>query len=241
MSCATSRRAIDSDVRGAPGRSVLGGARSRWLSLVIAVIAPVVLLSGATAASVDVSDPIGSDPPAAQVDSGVSAAASDRAGKSPVDGEFDVFATSSNLAVAGDPSVFVPIAPYRMYDSRNLDGGNTDLGKWIVWEAFPLEALTDQWGYDQQIPSNATAVAFNIAAVGTEGSGYVQVYGPGTDPFSTSTVNWRQPGLAIANSGSAMLGNYDGLPGFMGIAVGGQSGARTHIIVDITGYYLPVS
>jgi hypothetical protein len=237
MSHATPRSAIPTDERGAPQRAKRGSARSRWLSLIVAVIAPIVVLSGVTVASHDGSNSTRSVAPAARMAPDAAADASRAVGTSRIDGEFDGFSTSKsgNLALAGDPSVFVPIAAYRSYDSRDQDG------KWFAGDAFPITALVDLRTRDYPIPFEATAVAFNIAAVGTEGSGYIQVYGPGTDPFSTSTVNWRQSGLAIANSGSSMLGEVNQTPGFMGIAVGGQLGARTHIIIDITGYYLPVS
>lgn len=146
--------------------------------------------------------------------------------------EFDALAADAGVLVEGTASLFVPISSYRAYDSRNDPSG-----KWVSGDFGLGPVLADEFG-DLRIPGTATAVAFNVAAVGTEHRGFVQVYGPGTDLFSTSTVNWTQWGLNIANSGSTMIGESDGELGLMGLAVGGPAGARTHIIVDITGYYI---
>ena len=148
-----------------------------------------------------------------------------------LEGEFDSLSTASETLVEGPASLFVPISSYRTYDSRN------DPNPWFTGDDFLIDVLTDESG-DPQIPDSATAVAFNVAAVGTTGRGFIQIYGPGTDAFTTSTVNWTQSGLNIANSGSTMLGEFEGDPGLMGVAVGGPAGTRTDIIIDITGYYI---
>jgi len=149
-----------------------------------------------------------------------------------LEGEFDSLSVASGSLVEGEASLFVPISSYRTYDSRN-----DPEGKWLVGDDFFLDVWNDQFG-DPQIPNSATAVSFNVAAVDTEGRGFIQIYGPGTAAFSTSTVNWTQWGLNIANSGSTMLGEFDGNLGLMAVAVGGPPGTRTHIIIDITGYYI---
>jgi hypothetical protein len=171
----------------------------------------------------------------------------------------------------GEASLFVPISSYRSYDSRNDPLGEfvfLRAGKWLSGDDFIIDVSTNE-SLAEQIPDSATAVAFNVTAVGTEGSGFIQIYGPGTDAFSTSTVNWTQSGLNIANSGSTMLGacgescaegcgkrtssgcfgcdtspgdeepGFEWIPGFIGVAVGGPAGTRTHIVIDITGYYTP--
>jgi len=113
---------------------------------------------------------------------------------------------------AGEPSVFVPIPSFRTYD---LD---------------------------------ATAVTFNVTAVDTENRGYIQIYNEeGTEAGDTSTDNWTQTGQNIANSGTVALtrGEFD-LDGPVKMVdfvayVGGPPNAKTHIVVDITGYYIPAS
>ncbi len=144
---------------------------------------------------------------------------------------------------AGEPSVFVPIPSFRAFDTRKfgetIDSGST--GSVTAGEVFDGEAFG--------VPVDATAVTFNVTAVATEGRGYIQVFNAeGTSPGETSTVNWTQTGQNIANSGTVALSKYDdpddnnsyGLVDF-GAYVGGPPNAKTHIVVDITGYYIPAS
>ena len=204
-------------------------SRTRSLLLTAAVMGSLVLVSGASVASQ------GSPQAPAPVDAAMADQAPPRVnteGRSVLKGEFDSPSVAAGSLVEGEASLFVPISSYRTYDSRN------DIeGKWLVGDDFFLDVWNDQFG-DPQIPDSATAVSFNVAAVDTEGRGFIQIYGPGTEAFSTSTVNWTQSGVNIANSGSTMLGEFDGNLGLMAVAVGGPAGTRTHIIIDITGYYI---
>lgn len=135
---------------------------------------------------------------------------------------------------AGPPSEFVPIPAYRMYDSR-LSGEV----RWVVGDDFLIPALTDT-DLVEQVPDEATALAFNVTLADAQGAGgYVQIYGPGVAAFSTSTVNWSPPIVFIANSGSSEVGTFENTPGWMGVAMGGAPGSSAHIIIDITGYYQP--
>lgn len=204
-------------------------SRTRSLLLSAAVMGSLALVSGASVASQ------GSPQAPAPADSTIADQAppvADDQGRSVLQGEFDSLSVASGSLVEGEPSLFVPISSYRTYDSRN-----DPEGKWLVGDDFFLDVWNDQFG-DPQIPDSATAVSFNVAAVDTEGRGFIQIYGPGTEAFSTSTVNWTQWGVNIANSGSTMLGEFDGNLGLMAVAVGGPAGTRTHIIIDITGYYI---
>jgi hypothetical protein len=136
--------------------------------------------------------------------------------------------------VASEASVYVPFPSFRWYDSRDYADG-----KWIVGDWRDSLA-------DPEFPLEWTAVTFNVAAVATEARGYVQIAGDGTDPYSTSTVNWTQPGQNIANSGTVILSEFWDDPDedpvkWMGVLVGGPPGAAAHIIIDITGAYVPLT
>lgn len=128
---------------------------------------------------------------------------------------------------------FTAITPYRAYDSR-LDR------KWSAREAFSVNMLTD-YQLNPRIPSNATAVAFNITLTETaSGFGFVTVFnGDATAVPETSTINWVLPDFSIANGGIVALGAPGPYLGDIGVAVDGAPGAATHILVDITGYYTP--
>ena len=57
----------------------------------------------------------------------------------------------------------------------------------------------------------------------------------------TSSINWWAPDLTLANGGTTTLGtsSFSG-PGSVTILCLGQPTARTHCIIDVTGYYLPI-
>lgn len=144
-------------------------------------------------------------------------------------------------ASASDASVFVPIESYRAVDTR-LQGTRTKLGRSAddptldgfgvaTGVRFDLES-------DARIPANAVAVTYNVTVTETEGAGFVQIDGWAFATGGTSTVNWSGPGETVANSGVARLTSAFGEPAQVGIYVGGASGAQTHVVLDITGYYL---
>ena len=143
---------------------------------------------------------------------------------------------------AGEASVFVPIPSFRLQDTRDWgeksgsrEGFNNLAGYVVSGETFG-------------VPLDATAVTFNVTAVDTENRGYIQIYNEeGTEAGDTSTVNWTQTGQNIANSGTVALtrGEFD-LDGPVKMVdfvayVGGPPNAKTHTVVDITGYYIPAS
>lgn len=138
-------------------------------------------------------------------------------------------------AAAGQPSAFVPIASYRAYDSR-LDADES--GKIFVQEQRFVDVAVDLDGVER-IPDEATAVSFNVTVTETEGAGFVQVSPPGNEFGDTSTVNWTGPAQTVANGGDALM--YEG-PIFENNVVFhvDGDGAGAHVIIDITGYYVPL-
>lgn len=145
----------------------------------------------------------------------------------------------AQVAAPQEVSGFVPIAAYRTYDSRV----NPDISDkiYIKTDIF-VDAALDLNGVEQ-IPDEATAVTFNITITQTEGWGYVQVVTPGTGLNETSTVNWSGADQTVANSGSALLTTGGLLPELennLVFHVDGSSGG-THVIIDITGYYVPIN
>ncbi|NKB41135.1 MAG: hypothetical protein GKR86_08845 [Ilumatobacter sp.] len=140
---------------------------------------------------------------------------------------------------AGAASVFVPIPSFRAYDTREFGG------KFPRGNPVSVFVGSEYNGETFGVPVDATAVTFNVTAVDTENRGYIQVFNEeGTSPGDTSTVNWTQTGQNIANSGTVALTRdnpfNDDVVGFE-VYVGGPENAKTHILIDITGYYIPAS
>ncbi len=130
-----------------------------------------------------------------------------------------------DAAPTAAPSLFVPITPYRMYDSRD------EVEPWFPGQFANYDATTD-FQDAPQIPANATGVTFNVTIVTVAGQGFVQILTPGGEQGATSTVNWTGPGESVANGGSVGL-----VGSLLQIYVGGSSNAAVDVIIDVTGYY----
>lgn len=151
---------------------------------------------------------------------------------------------------AGAESVFVPIEPYRALDTRQdgdpVDPDDDDPDKIRVGDPsgenplpVPVHIAIDADG--AQIPEEATAVAYNVTVAQTEGVGYLQIDTWPGDPGATSTVNWTSDGEIVANSGIVLLGVAFDDHGFVSAYVGDEQGAAAHVIIDVTGYFVPAS
>jgi hypothetical protein len=143
----------------------------------------------------------------------------------------------------GPETVFVPVESYRAYDSRSDTEGKIrasqagDIGRnqrpvWAPYENQEAPAL---------IPADAIAVTYNATAVQTEGSGFMQIDGFFLADGDTSTIVWNTAGQRIANSGVAQLTSAFDEQGALGVYVNGSSDAASHVIIDITGYFVPVT
>lgn len=150
------------------------------------------------------------------------------------DGDAASVGASPEAPLPPAASVFVPISPYRTYDSRT---DPDESGKIFLQEQRFVEADIDIDG-TQRIPAEATAVTFNITVTETASAGFVQVFTANQGLGSTSTVNWTGEGQTDSNAGHIQL--FEGtLDNQFGFHVGGAGGAGTHVVIDITGYYVP--
>jgi hypothetical protein len=128
--------------------------------------------------------------------------------------------------------VFVPINPYRTFDSRDYADGYM-LGGDTTW----FDVLTDSHG-TPQIPSNAVAVTYNLAIVDTSGSGFLAIYPADINWPGNASINWTGPGTTLSNGGTVAIGYYTA-PGQVEIYCGPALWTTgTDFVVDITGYYI---
>ncbi len=147
--------------------------------------------------------------------------------------------TSSPFEVGGDPRtegiagglVFVPINPFRTYDSRNSQFGSLKAGFIRTFEVWTLEDDTPA------IPSSAVAVTYNLTATETVGAGYLAVFPADIDWPGNSSINWTASGVTLANGGVVAVANTGGLVAAISV-YNGLSSPQTHFVVDITGYYI---
>lgn len=127
---------------------------------------------------------------------------------------------------------YVPIYPYRAWDSRKngglLRGGETEI----------IEMYVDLRGV-AQIPSNVVAVSYNLTVTNTTGWGYIVLYPADSILPDISSVNWTSSGQTIANGGIVAVGDWGGFVGAVEAYLGPDDRTvSTDYIIDITGYYI---
>ncbi len=117
---------------------------------------------------------------------------------------------------------FYPIDPRRIFDTRATDAPSLRAG--VSRAIVVVDAST--------IPGDALAVATNITVVGQTAAGYVSVTTQATTSPTTSTINVPKGDIRANNT----LNRLNGTGGMRGIYMA-LAGARTHLIVDLAGYF----
>jgi hypothetical protein len=136
----------------------------------------------------------------------------------------------AGAAGEGSASVFIPIVPCRLADTRtgsdNVGGRTTPIGS--------AESVTFAvWGMNGNciIPSTATGIASNVTALNATASSYVTVYPADASPRPTaSNLNFGAGSLPAPNQVTV------GLSAAGAISAYNLTGS-VDLIVDIVGYY----
>lgn len=138
---------------------------------------------------------------------------------------------SASVSSSSEILAFVPIEPCRLADSRpgsNNTGprsGKLGAGTTQTYNAFDASTTCDG-----QIPLDATSVAMNVTALGATVQSFLTIWADGPRPNSSS-LN-PAPGepptpnavtTALSSSGTFSIYNDAG---------------ETHVLVDVTGYYV---
>ncbi|MGD9998194.1 MAG: hypothetical protein AB7L17_19245 [Ilumatobacteraceae bacterium] len=130
--------------------------------------------------------------------------------------------------------VFVPISPYRTYDSRDYE---PEVGYMLGGDTVYFEVLTSSNG-TPMIPANAVAVSYNLTVTNTYGSGFLGLFPANVTSWpGTSSINWTAAGQTIANGGVVSLGTRSA-PGQLSVYCGPAANLGTDFLIDITGYYI---
>ena len=133
---------------------------------------------------------------------------------------------TTDAGVAG--AAFVPVRPYRSFDSRAFTSGIIEWG-----QSGTIELSSNESG-TQMIPANAVAVTYNLTVTGTFGyGGYLALYPAASSWPGNSSINWFAPGIDMSNGGVVGLSSGD-----VGILCGEVFDTATDFIIDVTGYYI---
>lgn len=129
---------------------------------------------------------------------------------------------------------FHPIGPYRMYDSRL---GTYPVSGKIAADDDRLIDVADGRDIDgvviaaDAVPRGATAVSVNLTVTETESPNFLSATPGDAATFDSSSINWWQAGLTIANGTIVPLGPERDIRIFAG------PGGATHVVVDVAGYW----
>ena len=124
-------------------------------------------------------------------------------------------------ASTSSPGVFVPLAPTRIVDTRS----SSPFGRMAAGITASVNAVA--------VPDDALGVTQNIIMIGTDGYGYVTAFptGPAAPPV-VSNGNATAPGQT--RSAFSLTGLGGGASSYY-VSVG------THLVVDVTGYFVGAS
>jgi hypothetical protein len=121
-------------------------------------------------------------------------------------------------AVQAGSSVFTPVPPVRILDTRNAGG------KFADQETRPVQ-IFDVGG----VPAGASAVVLNVTATEATKAGFLTVWPGGAAP-SISSVNVVE-GQTVPNLVTVQVGTNGKISVF--------SAGGTHVLIDVMGYYEP--
>ena len=136
-----------------------------------------------------------------------------------------LFDVTGYFLAADSAATYEPTSPVRLLDTRS---GNGLTGRFVTGAPRTWQ-IAGRGG----IPAGATAITGNVTVVGQTTAGYVSLGPVASASPTTSTINFPS-GDTRANGFTAKLAG----DGKMAAVFIGGSGAATHLIVDVTGYYV---
>jgi hypothetical protein len=143
----------------------------------------------------------------------------------------DLVADLSGYFAPTGTSRYLAFAPCRLFDTRSATNpvcsGSAGIATGAIASGTTVRyKVTGVNG----VPSNATAVSFNLAAANATGLGYVKAWPDGQSLPGSTALN-----VADANTLANFVTVAVGTGGYIDFAVGG--GASTDLLADLAGYY----
>ena len=126
-------------------------------------------------------------------------------------------------------ATFTPMTPARVLDTRPGPGQTGLAGTFV--DSVPR---TLQIAGTHGIPSNATAITGNLTVTQQSLGGYLAVTKDPTANPATSTLNFP----VSDNRANGVFAPLNG-SGALSIVYKAKAGAQTHVLLDVTGYFVP--
>jgi spore germination protein YaaH len=136
-----------------------------------------------------------------------------------------IFDASGYFVPGSTGATFVPLTPVRVLDTRTGNG----LSGTFASDAPREFQVSGRGG----VPAGAVAVTGNMTVVGPTSGGYVAL-----GPTVSATPSWSNLNVPAGDTRAASATvRLDGA-GRLGIVWKGSSGSRTHVLFDVTGYFV---
>jgi hypothetical protein len=152
--------------------------------------------------------------------------------------------TASAAEPAG--SVFIPISPTRVLDTRIAAGlpgplMNSTPALLDVTGTIPIVNPDQTIGSAVVVPDGATSIVANVTGVTPSTIGYVAIRpGDTTGTPSTSSINFTAPGVIVPNSVTVAIPTAGTNAGHLNLFFFGITPeANIHLLIDIVGYFSP--
>jgi hypothetical protein len=144
-----------------------------------------------------------------------------------------------NLVRAIAPLTFVPLTPYRAYDSREAQPNPGTLAMGSTRTVVIKDQRAVAGGAvvtADRVPAGATAITANVTVVNTVGAGFLTANPGGNTVVSAATINWSETGQILNNGVTLAIG---AAARDLTVIAGGSGGAQTDFVIDVTGYFAP--
>ncbi|MDQ1249184.1 MAG: hypothetical protein QG597_3558, partial [Actinomycetota bacterium] len=142
----------------------------------------------------------------------------------------------SAVEPAGAPvgSVFVPVVPVRVFDSRPSQGGAGSLTRGETRTFSVADQTARTGGARNVVPTGAVAVAYNVTVPSPGVAGHLRVMPGDVASSSASAINFRV-GETIANG---LVGKVDAQ---RRLRVYNAATGAVDAVVDVVGYFVPAA
>ncbi|TPW11207.1 MAG: hypothetical protein FD127_3351 [Acidimicrobiaceae bacterium] len=129
------------------------------------------------------------------------------------------------------PSSLVPVPPCRLFDTRPGDDNVGPVATAIGPGGVMVQMVHGQNG-NCGVPSDATAVAMNVTAVGGTAASFLTIWPSDAPRPLASSLNWAAGAPPTPNKVDVRL-SIDGSFSLFNLA------GSVNVIADVVGYYLP--
>jgi hypothetical protein len=146
--------------------------------------------------------------------------------------------TWRKVAGPATAGAFHAVTPFRVYDSRAgqpLAGPIANGQNRSVSVADSRDLNTGVVITANAVPAGATAISCNLTVVNTLGGGFLTINPGGVTTPGAASVNWTAAGQVLNNG---IIAAINATSRQVTIVCGGGTGARTDVVLDVTGYYL---